>query len=192
MALVTAFAGGVIARRLSLPSLVGYLFASLVIGPFTIGFVGDTNHEPACRDGSHLHDVRRWCAFSLKDLWSVRSIAIPGALLQMALGTLFGFLLAAWWGWSGGAGMVMGLAISVASTVVLLRGLTDHGLLNTVHGKVAVGWLVLEDLATVAILVVMPLLFGDHSGSERTWLAIGFIAVQLIALLRLCFSWVRV
>ena len=97
----------------------------------------------------------------------MRSIAIPGALLQMALGTLFGFLLAAWWGWSGSAGMVMGLAISVASTVVLLRGLTDHGLLNTIHGKVAVGWLVLEDLATVAILVVMPLLFGDHSGSER-------------------------
>jgi monovalent cation:H+ antiporter-2, CPA2 family len=123
MALVTAFAGGVIARRLSLPSLVGYLFAGLVIGPFTIGFVGDTNYMNQLAEmgvifmmfGVGVH-------FSLKDLWSVRSIAIPGALLQMALGTLFGFLLAAWWGWSGSAGMVMGLAISVASTVCCCAG----------------------------------------------------------------------
>ena len=182
MALVTAFAGGVIARRLGLPSMVGYLFAGLLIGPFTIGFVGNTNYMHQLAEmgvifmmfGVGLH-------FSLKDLWSVRTIAIPGALLQMALGTLFGFLLADWWGWSVSAGMVMGMAISVASTVVLLRGLTDHGLLSTIHGKVAVGWLVLEDLATVAILVLMPSLFGDHSSSESTWLAIGFTAVQSVA-----------
>jgi monovalent cation:H+ antiporter-2, CPA2 family len=186
MALVTAFAGGVIARRLGLPSLVGYLCAGLVIGPFTIGFVGDANYMNQLAEmgvifmmfGVGVH-------FSLNDLWSVRTIAIPGALLQMALGTLLGFLLAAWWGWSGSAGLVMGLAISVASTVVLLRGLTDHGLLSTMHGKVAVGWLVLEDLATVAILVVMPLLFGAHSGSEKTWFALGVTAVQFIAFIAL-------
>ena len=186
IALVMAFAGGFIARRLGLPSLVGYLFAGLVIGPFTMGFVGDANYMHQLAEmgvifmmfGVGLH-------FSFKDLWSVRTIAIPGALLQMMLGTLLGFLLAAWWGWSGSAGLVMGLAISVASTVVLLRGLTDHGLLSTIHGKVAVSWLVLEDLATVAILVVMPLLFGAHSGSEKTWLAIGFIVVQLMAFIAL-------
>jgi len=182
MALVTAFAGGVIARRLGLPSMVGYLFAGLVIGPFTIGFVGNTNYMSQLAEmgvifmmfGVGLH-------FSLKDLWSVRTIAIPGALLQMAFGTLFGFLLAKWWGWSVSAGIVMGMAISVASTVVLLRGLTDHGLLSTIHGQVAVGWLVLEDLATVAILVLMPSLFGAHNDNESTWLAIGFTAVQSIA-----------
>jgi CPA2 family monovalent cation:H+ antiporter-2 len=97
MALVTAFAGGVIARRLGLPSMVGYLFAGLVIGPCTIGFVGNTNYMHQLAEmgvifmmfGVGLH-------FSLKDLWNVRTIAIPGALLQMALGTLFGFLLAQW------------------------------------------------------------------------------------------------
>ncbi len=182
MALVTAFIGGFIARRLGLPSIVGYLFAGLVIGPFTMGFVGDTELMMQLAEigvifmmfGVGLH-------FSLKDLWNVRSIAIPGAILQMVLGTFFGYLLALWWGWNASAGIVMGMAISVASTVVLLRGLTDLGVLNTIHGRVAVGWLVLEDLATVAILVVMPLVFGDHSNGESTWVTIGVATLRTVA-----------
>ena len=97
-------------------------------------------------------------------------IAIPGAILQMLIATGLGFLLTQWWGWSIAAGLVLGLAISIASTVVLLRGLMDHGLLNTPHGQVAVGWLVLEDLATVAILVLLPAVLG---GSGNPWQTAG-------------------
>lgn len=181
MALVTAFIGGFIARRLRLPAIVGYLFAGIVIGPFTIGFVGDTDLMQQLAEmgvifmmfGVGLH-------FSLKDLWSVRAIAIPGAVLQMLLGTALGYALALWWGWSHSAGIVMGMAISVASTVVLLRGLADNGYLNTASGRVAVGWLVLEDLATVAILVVMPMIFGDHSSGENTWVTLGLATLRTV------------
>lgn len=159
MGLITAFIGGYIARKLGLPSLVGYLLAGMAIGPFTPGFVGDSHAANQLAEmgvifmmfGVGLH-------FSLKDLWSVRRIAIPGAALQMLLATILGLLLTQSWGWEPSAGLVLGLAISIASTVVLLRGLSDNGLLNTAHGKVAVGWLVLEDLATVLILVLLPAL----------------------------------
>jgi CPA2 family monovalent cation:H+ antiporter-2 len=162
MAILTAFLGGYIARKLGLPTLVGYLLAGLVIGPFTPGFVGDSADISQLAEmgvifmmfGVGLH-------FSLKDLWSVRRIAIPGALLQTTIATLLGFGLTQIWGWSVSAGLVLGLAISIASTVVLLRGLADNGLLNTSHGKVAIGWLVLEDLATVAILVLLPSFVGE-------------------------------
>ena len=188
VALLTAFAGGAIARRLGLPTLVGYLFAGLVIGPFTPGFVGDTADISQLAEmgvifmmfGVGLH-------FSLKDLWAVRKIAIPGALLQIALGTAAGLLLTQLWGWSISAGLVVGLAISIASTVVLLRGLADHGLLNTVHGRVAVGWLILEDLVTVAILVLLPSIVGAGSEGGNFWLELGkvvlttslFVAIML-------------
>src|SRR6185369_5528145 len=98
--------------------------------------------------------------FSLRDLWQVRDIASPGALIQMTVATVLGYVLARGWGWSPGAAWLLGAAISVASTVVLLRGLMDHALLETPHGKVAVGWLVFEDIATVALLVLLPLLAG--------------------------------
>lgn len=162
MAILTAFVGGFIARKMGLPTLVGYLLAGLVIGPFTPGFVGDSGAISQLAEmgvifmmfGVGLH-------FSLKDLWSVRRIAIPGATLQTLFATILGFGLTQLWGWSTSAGLVLGLAISVASTVVLLRGLADNGLLNTAHGKVAIGWLVFEDLATIAILVMLPSLVGD-------------------------------
>ena len=98
--------------------------------------------------------------FSFQDLWRVRDIAIPGALLQTAFASLLGFGLSQLWGWTVSAGIIMGLAISVASTVVLLRGLTDHSLLNTSHGQAAIGWLVMEDILSVLILVLMPALAG--------------------------------
>lgn len=161
MAILTAFAGGYMARRLGLPTLVGYLVAGLAIGPFTPGFVGDSGDISQLAEmgvifmmfGVGLH-------FSLKDLWNVRRIAIPGAALQMTFATLVGLGITQLWGWTIEAGLVLGFALSIASTVVLLRGLEDNGLLNTSHGKVAIGWLVMEDLATVGILVLMPVLLG--------------------------------
>ena len=175
VALLAAFGGGYLARRAGLPSLVGYLLAGMAIGPFTPGFVGDSHDISQLAEmgvifmmfGVGLH-------FSLKDLWSVRRIAIPGAIIQMALVTGLGFALTQLWGWSVGASLVLGLAISIASTVVMLRGLEDNGLLNTAHGRVAVGWLVLEDLATIAILVLLPALLGNTGGNP---LQIALVAI---------------
>jgi CPA2 family monovalent cation:H+ antiporter-2 len=192
MALLTAFVGGYIARRLGLPTMVGYLVAGMVIGPFTPGFVGDTAAASELAEmgvifmmfGVGLH-------FSLKDLWNVRAIAIPGAVLQMLIATILGFALTQLWGWSVTSGLVLGLAVSIASTVVLLRGLEDNGMLNTAHGKVVIGWIVFEDLATIAILVLLPTLVGgtgDHAtegiGSALLKTAI-FVAIMLLAGARL-------
>jgi CPA2 family monovalent cation:H+ antiporter-2 len=177
VAILTAFAGGYLARRVGLPALVGYLLAGMAIGPFTPGFVGDVGDISQLAEmgvifmmfGVGLH-------FSLKDIWAVRRIAVPGALLQMLLVTALGLGLAQLWGWSVSAGLVLGLAVSIASTVVLLRGLVDNGLLNTSHGQVAVGWLVLEDLATIALLVLLPALFGNGVGSP--WLNAGLALLK--------------
>ncbi|MBL8120500.1 MAG: cation:proton antiporter, partial [Anaerolineae bacterium] len=174
------------ARKLGLPTLVGYLLAGLVIGPFTPGFVGDSGDISQLAEmgvifmmfGVGLH-------FSLKDLWSVRRIAVPGAVFQMIGATIMGLLLTQLWGWSVSSGLVLGLSISIASTVVLLRGLADNGLLNTAHGKVAVGWLVLEDLATVGILVLMPVLLGQTTGNALENIVVAvlktavFVAIML-------------
>lgn len=162
MAVLLAFLGGFIARRLRIPSIVGYLVAGLAISPFTPGFTGDTNATAQLAEigvifmmfGVGLH-------FSLKDLWNVRGIAIPGALLQTTLSTLAGIAVSQLWGWTFEAGLVMGLSISVASTVVLLRGLSDSGYFTTNHGRVAIGWLVFEDLFTIVILVLMPVLVNQ-------------------------------
>jgi CPA2 family monovalent cation:H+ antiporter-2 len=171
-ALVAAFIGGLLARRLGLPTFVGYLAAGMAIGPFTPGFVGDVETIGQLAEigvvflmfGVGLH-------FSFHDLWAVRDIAIPGALIRMMMATALGFGLTQLWGWPVPAGLVLGLAISIASTVVLLHALMDQGLLNTVHGQVAVGWLVMEDMATVVILVLMPALFARDGGNP--WLTVG-------------------
>ncbi|HJV35796.1 cation:proton antiporter, partial [Geomonas sp.] len=176
MALVWAFAGGVLARRLGLPALVGYLLAGVAIGPFTPGFIGDLAQIGQLAEigvvflmfGVGLH-------FSLRDLWEVRKVAIPGAVLQMAGSCLLLFALAHSWGWSVRAGLVLGLAVSIASTVVLLRGLMDSGLLNSPHGRVAIGWLVLEDLATIFILVLLPPLFSQQTGSPTMSVTLGIV-----------------
>ena len=195
MAVLLAFVGGFIARKLKLPTLVGYLVAGLAISPFTPGFSGDTNAASQLAEmgvifmmfGVGLH-------FSLKDLWNVRRIAIPGAILQTTLSTLLGLAVSQLWGWTFEAGLVLGLAISVASTVVLLRGLADNGLVSTAHGKVAIGWLVFEDLATIAILVLMPVLVSEGGGNPL--LSVGwallktavFVALMLLVGTRLL-SW---
>lgn len=184
IALVVAFIGGLIARRLGLPTLIGYMVSGIVIGPFTPGFVGDTEMISQLAElgviflmfGVGLH-------FSLRDLWKVRAVAIPGALGQMTFATLLGYGFSQVMGWTPAAGIVLGLSISIASTVVLLRGLMDNGLLNTSHGQAAVGWLILEDLATVLILVLMPTLADTAEGFDWTGLSLtllkaaGFVAL---------------
>lgn len=190
--LVVAFLGGVLARRIGLPTIAGYLLAGIAIGPFTPGFVGDMETISQLAElgviflmfGVGLH-------FSLKDLWRVRSIAIPGAVGQIAFATLLGYLISHFWGWAPAAGIVLGFAISIASTVVLLRGLMDNGLLNTAHGQAAVGWLILEDLATVLILVLMPTLVNTSNGFNWAQLGVtllkaaAFVLVALFAGTRL-------
>jgi CPA2 family monovalent cation:H+ antiporter-2 len=177
VALVVAFIGGIVARRIGLPTIVGYLLAGIAIGPFTPGFVGDTATIAQLAElgviflmfGVGLH-------FSLGDLWKVRSIAIPGALIRISVTVYLGFSLSQLWGWSAGSGIVVGLAISIASTVVLLRGLMDNGLLNTLHGQAAVGWVVVEDIATVLILVLMPTL--SNSTGAFDWQGLGIILLE--------------
>jgi len=172
IALVVAFVGGLLARQIGLPTIVGYLLAGMAIGPFTPGFVGDVEDIRQLAEigviflmfGVGLH-------FSLKDLWDVRQVALPGAMLQMAIATGLGFALSQLWGWAQLSGLMLGLSISIASTVVLLRGLMDNGLLSTTAGRIAVGWLVMEDLATVLILVMLPILFGGHN-EQSLWSAI--------------------
>lgn len=172
IALVVAFVGGLLARQIGLPTIVGYLLAGMAIGPFTPGFVGDVEDIRQLAEigviflmfGVGLH-------FSLKDLWAVRQVALPGAMLQMAIATGLGFALSQLWGWAPLSGLMLGLSISIASTVVLLRGLMDNGLLSTTAGRIAVGWLVMEDLATVLILVMLPILFGGHN-EQSLWSAI--------------------
>lgn len=192
VALVTAFAGGLIARRLGFPTIAGYLLAGMVISPFTPGFVGDIENISQLAElgviflmfGVGLH-------FSLRDLWAVRAVAIPGALTQIVIVTVAGLVLTQLWGWSITAGLVLGFAISISSTVVLLRSLTDNGLLNTSHGQVVVGWLVLEDLATILILVLLPALSaGAGDASWRTVVfallrAAVFVGLMLVAGTRL-------
>jgi CPA2 family monovalent cation:H+ antiporter-2 len=186
LALVVAFVGGVIARRVGLPTIVGYLLAGIIIGPFTPGFVGDVETIRQLAElgviflmfGVGLH-------FSLGDLWRVRDIAIPGAILQTALATLAGFGLARLWGWSISSGIVLGLAISVASTVVLLRGLMDNSLLNTSHGQAAVGWLVMEDILSVLILVLMPILVQNPGGLD--WGALATTLLKAAAFVLIMF-----
>lgn len=165
VALVVAFIGGIIARRVGLPTIVGYLIAGIVIGPFTPGFVGDTETISQLAElgviflmfGVGLH-------FSFSDLWKVRSIAIPGALGRMVITVFLGFVFSRLNGWTITSGIVVGLAISIASTVVLLRNLMDNGILNTSAGQSAIGWVIVEDLATVLILVLMPTLVSSSDG----------------------------
>ncbi|MFG5120025.1 YbaL family putative K(+) efflux transporter [Methylorubrum sp. POS3] len=165
LGLVCAFIGGMAAQRLRLPPLVGYLVAGIAIGPFTPGFVGDAALAAQLAElgvillmfGVGLH-------FSVKDLMAVRTIALPGAVVQIAAATAMGAGLAAAFGWGLGAGIVFGLALSVASTVVLLRALEGRGLLDSDKGRIAVGWLIVEDLAMVLALVLLPALAPSLGG----------------------------
>ncbi|TQK07146.1 YbaL family putative K(+) efflux transporter [Herbaspirillum sp. SJZ107] len=177
---------GMLAVRLRLPALVGYLAAGVIIGPATPGFVADVALASQLAEiGVMLLMFGVGLHFSLDDLLEVKGIALPGAVLQIAVATLLGLGVAHWWGWSMGAGLVFGLALSVASTVVLLRALEDRGQLDSFNGRIAVGWLVVEDLVTVLVLVLLPALAGPLGGktsgdpSASLWATLGWTLLQV-------------
>lgn len=193
-----AFIAGLVAHRFRLPPIAGYLLAGVIIGPFTPGFVADQSLANELAEigvillmfGVGLH-------FSLKDLLSVRAIAIPGAIGQIAVATAFGLLLGLAMGWSAGSGFVFGLSLSVASTVVLLRALQERRMVETEKGRIAVGWLIVEDLVMVLTLVLLPPLAGMLGGTAQTadvapdltralglgavWTAVGVTALKVSA-----------
>jgi CPA2 family monovalent cation:H+ antiporter-2 len=188
-AFAAAWVLGVLAQKLRLSPIVGYLLAGVVIGPYTPGFVGDASLASQLAEigvvllmfGVGLH-------FHLEDLLEVKGIAIPGALLQSLVATLLGLATGVAFGWTPTAGVVLGMALSVASTVVLLRGLEAHGLVSTPAGHVAIGWLIVEDILTVVVLVIVPAL-GQGAGAGATSLAgaLGLALVKLAALVALVF-----
>lgn len=157
---------GFIAEKCKLPALVGYLLAGILIGPATPGFVADVNIASQLAEiGVMLLMFGVGLHFSINDLMSVKRIAIPGAIVQMTIATLLGIALANWWGWTFGEGLIFGLALSCASTVVLLKALESKGVLDSMNGKIAVGWLLVEDLVMVLVLVLMPPLAGLLGGT---------------------------
>ena len=162
-----AFLLGLAANRLRLPPIAGYLIAGVLIGPFTPGFVADQKMSQELAEiGVMLLMFGVGLHFSLKDLLSVRAIAIPGAIGQIAAATVLGMVLSATLGWSWGAGLVFGLCLSVASTVVLLKALQERRLVETERGRIAVGWLIVEDIVMVLTLVLLPPLAGFLGGRE--------------------------
>src|SRR5687767_5920669 len=197
-----AFVFGAVAHRLRLPLLIGYILAGVVIGPFTPGYVADQSLALQLAEvgvillmfGVGLH-------FSLHDLLSVKAVAVPGAIGQMVLVSALGFGLAKLMGWSSGAGVVFGLALSVASTVVVLRAMQERRLIETDRGRIIVGWLIVEDLAMVLILVLLPALattlggqspqqidigwFGGFLDPQSIWSMLGLTVAKLAAYLLL-------
>lgn len=188
-----ALAFGFIANKMGLPALVGYLIARILVGPFTLGFVADLNLSVELSEigvillmfGVGLH-------FSINDLLKVKKIALTGAIVQIAVATLLGMLICHVWGWSLGTGLVFGLALSVASTVVLLKALEDKGILQSFNGQIAVGWLVVEDLVMVMVLVLLPalaptimgnndavIITSNSNNSSELWSTIGITMAKL-------------
>lgn len=187
--LTAALALGFITQKLRLSPIVGYLLAGMVVGPYSPGFVADADTATQFAElgvillmfGVGLH-------FHLKDLMAVRSVAVPGAIVQIAAATVLGMLATHFFGWSWTAGAVFGMAISVASTVVLTRVLTDNRAMHTPVGHVAIGWLVVEDLFTILVLVLLPALFppaaaGAAVGATGSvWVTLGMTTLKLGAL----------
>ncbi|QCB53178.1 Kef family K(+) transporter [Sphingopyxis sp. PAMC25046] len=179
-----AFLMGALAHRLKISPIAGYLLAGILVGPFTPGFVADTGLAMQLAEigvillmfGVGLH-------FSLKDLLSVRKIAVPGAILQIAVATALGMMLGLWLGWSIEGSAVFGLALSVASTVVLLRALQARDMVETEKGRIAVGWLIVEDLVMVLALVLLPAMFGargDEASGAGLLQSAGIVFVKVV------------
>lgn len=182
--LTAALAFGFITQKLGLSPIVGYLLAGVCVGPFTPGFVADNDIATQCAEigvillmfGVGLH-------FHLKDLMAVRKIAIPGAIVQIAVATGLGAVVTKFFGWSWTAGLVFGMAVSVASTVVLTRVLADNRALHTPSGHIAIGWLIVEDLFTILVLVLLPALFAaEGASSGGVWVTLGIAILKLAAL----------
>lgn len=186
-----AFLMGALAHRLRISPIAGYLLAGILVGPFTPGFVADTGLAMQLAEigvillmfGVGLH-------FSLKDLLAVRNIAVPGAVLQIAVATTLGMALGLWLGWSVEGSAVFGLALSVASTVVLLRALQARDMVETEKGRIAVGWLIVEDLVMVLALVLLPAMFGargDEGSSAGLLQSAGIVLVKVVGFVAFMF-----
>ena len=178
---------GFLAEKLKVPALVGYLLAGIIISPATPGFVGDVNIASELSEiGVMLLMFGVGLHFSMTDLIRVKNIAVPGAILQMGLATCLGAVLAHFWGWPWGQSIVFGMCLSCASTVVLLKGLESRGILESGDGQIAVGWLVVEDIMTVLILVLLPplasLLGSPLQNTEASlplWQIVGITLAQV-------------
>ncbi|MGH8690634.1 MAG: cation:proton antiporter [Burkholderiales bacterium] len=162
-----ALVAGLACAKLRIPPIVGYLLAGVAIGPATPGFVADVELAGQLAEvGVMLLMFGVGLHFSLADLLAVRRIAVPGAILQIAVATALGMALALHWGWGFGAALIFGIALSVASTVVLIRALEGRGTLTSINGQIAVGWLIVEDLAMIVVLVLLPPLAGVLGGAQ--------------------------
>jgi CPA2 family monovalent cation:H+ antiporter-2 len=200
-ALGLALVFGFVAARLHLPALVGYLLAGVLIGPFTPGFVADAHMASQLAEiGVMLLMFGVGLHFSLDDLLAVRGIAVPGAIVQIVAASALGGAMAVLWGWNLAAAVVFGLALSVASTVVLLRALESLDLLHSFNGRIAVGWLVVEDLAMVLVLVLLPPLAGALTGKGgdaqaialdvgKTLLQVSIFVALMLVVGRRLFPW---
>jgi CPA2 family monovalent cation:H+ antiporter-2 len=184
---------GFIAERIKIPALVGYLVAGIIIGPATPGFVADLHIAKQLSEiGIMLLMFGVGLHFSPADLLDVKRVAVPGAVVQMTATTVLGMSFAWWWGWSVGGGLIFGLSLACASTVVLLKSLEARDLLNTMNGRIAVGWLVVQDLATVFVLVLLPPLAGVLGGpvaevaqAKPLWVTVGQTLLQVFAFIAL-------
>ena len=203
--LALAFVCGFIATRLRSSPIIGYLVAGIIMGPHTPGFVGDAHlAQELAEIGVILLMFGVGMHFSVADLWAMRTVSVPGAIAQILVSTAMGACVFHMWGWSWSAGLVFGLALSTASTVVMLRALESCNALNSADGKITIGWTIVEDVVMVLTLVLLPAFFGQnnsdtesHPGGASTWLSFGlalgkvaiFIALMLLLGTRL-FPWI--
>lgn len=194
--LVIAFICGYIAIRLRLSPIIGYLVAGIIMGPYTPGFTGDSHlAEELAEIGVILLMFGIGMHFSIADLWAMRSVSVPGAIAQILVATALGIGVTSLWGWPLNSGLVFGLALSVASTVVMLRTLKTYNALDTPEGKITIGWTIVEDVVMVMALVLLPAFFGPtggelagHEQGESLWLSLAmalgkvfvFIGLMLI------------
>lgn len=191
--LTAALVFGLITQTLRLSPIVGYLLAGILVGPFTPGFVANQDiASQSAEIGVILLMFGVGLHFDLKDLLAVRNVAIPGAIVQITVATLLGAGAAQFFGWSWNSGVVFGLAISVASTVVLTRVLADNRALHTPTGHIAIGWLIVEDLFTIVVLVLLPAFFADAAQSSATssalWGTLGIALLKLAGLIAFTFT----
>ena len=174
---------GYITQRLGLSPIVGYLLAGTLVGPNTPGMAVDSGMaEQLAEVGVILLMFGVGLQFHIEELLAVRRVAVPGAIGQSVIATLLGAALVSAFGWSSGASIIFGIALAVASTVVVVRVLSDHNVLHTQAGHVAVGWLVVQDVLTVLALVLLPALFGEHQSDRPLYITIGLTAVKVSAL----------
>ena len=182
VSLAYALLGGFVAAKLRLSPIVGYLLAGIAVGPFTPGFLADPHiAEQLAEIGVILLMFGVGMHFSLTDLRAVWRIALPGAIVQIAVATALGAALAHYWGWPPGAALVFGIALSIASTVVLLRALEAQGTLQEQAGRIAVGWLIVEDLLMVLAMVLLPALATTPESSAALWLGLAFALGKVAA-----------